>query len=156
MPERIAIVLVMVTITTAVYLVFKSMLEHLRGVKTERIRAEMYNRTLDKLGGGQEVLVYLQSESGGKLFQAMQDEPNKPRQPHSRIMNAVQAGVVLAVLGGGFLAVRGYMSDREAQEAFLVMGTIGMFAGLGMVASGVAAWLLAKNFGLLNGSGRQE
>lgn len=156
MTEKMAITVILLSLMVAVTTMIRGLLEHLRRGRTERIQAEMYNKTLDKLTAGQDVLAYLQSEAGSKIFQAAQMAEKKLGQPQNRIMNAVQAGVVLGFVGAGFLTIRGYMSEAAAQEAFMVIGSIGVFAGLALVASGIAAWALAKKFGLMSGGEAEQ
>lgn len=154
--EQLAIMTVMIAIAIAVTTIFRLVLEHIRHARSERVQSEMYTRTLDKLGGSADVLSYLQSEAGSKLFKTMQDAPLRPAQPVNRIMTAVQIGVVLAVMGIGFLVLRALVTDPDSYEPLTVIGSLGIFAGLAMLASAGSSWLLAKRLGLMDGKGTQE
>lgn len=150
-PEKVAIVMTLLSVVTGVVIIVRSLLDHIRRWRTEKVQAEMYNRTLDKLGAGPEVLNYVQSEAGSKMFKSMQEAPGRPSQPYNRIMNAVQLGVALFVLGIGFLVLRTWMVDQAALDSLLVIGSMGIAAGLALIASGIVSWVMARHFGLING-----
>lgn len=156
MSEKMVILALMISLMVTVTKIIRALLDHLRRGRTERVQAEMYNKTLDKLSAGQEVLAYLQSDTGSKVFRAVEDEPAQPAQPYNRIMNAFQSGAALAVLGGGLLVLKNFMTEPSAMEALLVIGSVSVFAGLALLASGASAWILARKFGLINGELRND
>lgn len=156
MNEKIAILLVLITIAIAVTNIIRVLLDHIRRWRTERTQAEMYNRTLDKLGSGQEILAYLQSETGSKLFRAMQEDRVAPGQPYARIMSSAQLGVVLAILGAGLFVPWAVLPDPAAKEVFQILAYLGIFAGAAMLASAAVAWFLSKKFGLIDGHGSEN
>lgn len=156
MSEKIAILVLMISLMVTVIKIIYALLDHLRRGRTERVQAEMYNKTLDKLSAGQEVLAYLQSDTGSKVFRTVEEEPAQPAQPYNRIMNAFQSGAALTVLGGGLLLLKIFMTEPSAAEALLVIGSVSVFAGLALLASGASAWILARKFGLIQGDAGKD
>lgn len=158
MHERYAIMVVLITITIGVVTIIRALLDHLKRARTERVQADLYNRTLDKLGTGSEVMTYLQSDAGMRLFQSAPEEPSRPGRPYSRIINTVQLGVVVTVVSAGLLLLRTYLDPtaRGEQEALLVFGFLGVFAGVALLLSAGTSWFLAQRFGLMDGTGTRE
>ncbi|HEV2702588.1 MAG TPA: hypothetical protein VGV09_13210 [Steroidobacteraceae bacterium] len=72
-----------------------------------------------KVGSGQELLAYAQTETGKQLLESLKVERISP---HGRIIGAVQAGIVLLTLGGALRILRSEVA--HADEGFRVMGTL--------------------------------
>jgi hypothetical protein len=117
---------------------------------------EMFNRLVDKMGASPEMLEWLKTEAGQKLL-ALNDEglPKgaAPATPHTRVLNAVQGGLLLTFVSSGVLAVSQINAwvgrYDEGRVATLYLGVIGLMAGLGLLASAGAAWWLSKKWGLI-------
>jgi hypothetical protein len=62
-------------------------------------RAAALNRLIEKAGTTQEVVDFLKSESGSRLF----DEPAPEAQSRTHLLRFIMGGVVLAMLGAAFL-----------------------------------------------------
>jgi len=135
--------------------IIRTSLLHIRGVKSERMQVEMFNKLMDKLGSSQEALQYLQM-NGGINFLKLQEAAERPRSPHARILTSVQVGIVAAVVGGGILSLQGRFSDPRDSEPAAVIGTIVLALGLGFLLAGGASWVLSRSMGLLNGTGKSE
>lgn len=113
------------------------------------MNAELQAKVLDKLGSAQEVVAYLGTEAGSRLLDAPVMEKAGP---YSRILSSIQAGIVLAVAGVGVLVVR-TMSPGLDQDGMAFLGVIALALGIGFVISAVAAHVLSKSYGLINGRG---
>ncbi len=74
--------------------------------------------------------------------------------PYSRILSALQAGAVLSLLSAGFL-ILSQMLEKQSQS-FAVVGVLGLCLGLGFLASSGAAYFFSKNWGLINGSPKDD
>jgi predicted phage tail protein len=120
----------------------------IRRYKIAKLQAEVQSRLLDKIGNGQELLAYAQTETGRQLLESLKVERVAP---HGRIIGALQAGIVLVVFGAGMLAVRNHVPD-EAVHGFTIFGALIIALGLGFALSSVASYYLSKSFGLLNGT----
>jgi hypothetical protein len=62
-------------------------------------RAAALNRLIDKAGTSQEVVDFLKSDAGTRLF----DEPAPAAQSRTHLVRFIMGGVVLAMLGAAFM-----------------------------------------------------
>ena len=180
MDEHLAIMTVLITLVIGVVTILKTGLDHLKRSKTERLQFDLYNKVLDRFGSNQEMVTWLQNEGAAGLLKAVET----PRSlPYSRILNAVQGGLLAVVLGAGFMAVSTQIPtpDYQAQKAaaagdpqkeWLVVhdaqrdreqvagvngfGIILMTAGFGLLLGGGASYYLSRKFHLINGETRTD
>lgn len=127
---------------------------HRRWIRATRMQSELNNRLLERLGSNDQLLAYLQSQTGQQLMAApVITDMSAPTAaaPLSRILWAVQAGLVLVSAGIGLLIVRNYVFE-EAGDQLLTMGVLGISIGVGFAAASVASYLLSQRFGLLDSS----
>jgi hypothetical protein len=124
----------------------------IRRYKSTKLQAELRDRLLDKLGSSPELLAYLQTEAGKEFLEPFTTEQ---KTPHRRIVIALEASVVLVLLGAAFLFLRG--SIAGAEQGFLVLGTLTLALGIGFALAAAVSYFLSKSLGLVNGkSGRRE
>ncbi|QOY85327.1 hypothetical protein [Paludibaculum fermentans] len=150
--EAIAIIMVFGTVALAVVIITRALFDHLRRTKAERAQAEIFNKLMDKLGSGAEVLAYLQSEAGQRL---MQGAPQEKPATFGRILNSVQYGVVCTVIGIGVLFLQNIV-DKYSQRDVAVVGTLILTLGIGLLAAAGASYLLSKTLGLINGKTNEQ
>lgn len=146
--EMIAIPVVVGTIAVSVVTIIRSLLDNIRRTKSDRLQAELYTKMLDKFGSSTDLVAYLQTESGMNLLRS--DAPEQPA-AYSRILNAVQFGIIGAVVGGALLWL-GRMFHGEAEEVLMVAGTLVLAAGGGLLLAGAAAYGLSRHLGLVDGA----
>ena len=125
-----------------VWMVFST----IRRYKIAKLQAEVQTKLLEKVGSGQELLAYAQTETGKALLESLRVEAPAP---YTRIIGALQTAIVMISLGVAFLVLRGRVSG--ANEGFLVFGTLLTVMGMGFAMSSAASYYLSKSFGLLNG-----
>jgi hypothetical protein len=105
-----------------------------------RLRMEMQARMLERFASPAELKEFLESEGGRRLLGAL-----SPRQTVApRLLLTVQAGVVLAIVGGGIRSTGKYDLDPA--------GIAVMALGFGLIASAVVSWALARSWGLMPGA----
>jgi hypothetical protein len=114
--------------------------------KAMAIQAEFQSKLLDKFGTSPELLNYLQSDAGTRSLQVPALERSNP---YSRILGAVQTGIILGTLGAAFLFLEGRVAGGG--EGFVIVGALGLALGVGFLASGMVAYTLSKSWGLING-----
>jgi hypothetical protein len=124
-----------------VWMVFST----IRRYKIAKLQAEVQNKLLEKVGSGQELLAYAQTDVGKQLLESLRVETHSP---YARIIGALQTAIVMISLGVAFLLLR---RISGAQEGFLVLGTLITVLGIGFGLSSAASYYLSKSFGLLNG-----
>lgn len=119
---------------------------NIRLTKLGRAQTEMQTHIIEKLGSSQEMLAFLQTETGRRLLET--PAPPEPRRnPVSRILTAVQIGIILTALGGAFFATSGV--GFGTRTGFQILGFLGVCLGAGFLASAAATYILSKSWGLL-------
>lgn len=120
---------------------------NIRLAKVARSQGQMQADLIEKLGSSQELMGFLQTEAGQRLLSARSLPESKPS-PFPRILNTVQAGIVMTALGGA-LAV---LSDVVplARETFIAFGAIIGAVGAGLLISALASYGLSRSMGLLD------
>ncbi len=121
----------------------------IRRYKIAKLQAEVQTRLLEKVGSGQELLAYAQTETGRELLESLKVERVAP---HGRIIGALQTGIILLFFGAALLLLRSHVSFAGESEGFVVFGTLICALGVGFALSAVASYYLSKSFGLLNGA----
>ena len=117
----------------------------IRRYRTSRLQAELHTRMLEKFSSSQDLLAYAQTDAGKRFLESLAIEDVTP---YRRIIGALQAGIVLVLLGIALLFLRGRVMDAE--QPLLVFGTLALALGIGFAISSAAAYYLSKSFGLLN------
>jgi len=119
----------------------------IRRYKIAKLQSEVQKSLLERVGSGQELLAYAQTDAGKRLIESLRVENTSP---HTRIIGAVQTAIVMISLGIGLLFLRSHVPEGE--EGLMVFGTITTVLGIGFALSSLASYYLSKAFGLLNGS----
>ena len=127
----------------SVWVVFST----IRRFKIAKLQAEVQSKLLEKVGSGQELLAYAQTDAGKTLLESLRVEAFSP---YTRIIGALQNAIVMVSLGVAFLFLRGRVSGAE--QGFLVLGTLITVLGMGFGLSSAVSYYLSKSFGLFNGS----
>jgi len=149
--EMIGMISVVITMTTGIIAILRLSLEHIRRSRADRFQADFYNKLLDRFGASTELFNYLQGEHGLRLLQA--PPPARPA-PHSRILNAIQFGMVGTGIGSALLFLNTYVQN-EAKYSCLFFGAVFLSAGLGLLLSSVASYQISKKLGLIE-TGKME
>jgi len=118
----------------------------IRRYKIAKLQADVQQKLLERVGSGQELLAYAQTDAGKKLLESLRVETVSP---YGRIIGALQTAIIMICFGAGLLFLRGHVSGSE--EGFLVFGTILTVLGIGFALSAAASYYLSKSFGLFNG-----
>jgi hypothetical protein len=119
---------------------------NIRRAHASRAVADLHSKLLDKCAGSQDLLAYIESASGRKFLESAGMEA---MQPWSRILNAFQAGFVLALVGVAELIVRMLEQNPDTSEFLLVTGAVALAIGVGFLVSAAASFVVSKSWGLL-------
>jgi hypothetical protein len=114
-----------------IWIVARFKLERRRQASEERLRL------LERLGGPQEVLDFLNSQTGEKLLRLSNPAPN----PARALGGIVLAGLVTLFGGLAFLV----LSDRDA--GLMIPALLGSFGGVALLLGGWISYLLARRLG---------
>lgn len=121
---------------------------NIRQTKLGRAQAEMQANLLERLGSSQELLNFLQTDAGRRLLEFAPPSPEPRRNPLGRILNSMQAGIILGAVGGAFFATSGAYFGTTA--SFQILGFLGVCLGAGFLVSAAATYILSKSWGLLD------
>jgi hypothetical protein len=94
------------------------------------------------------------TDAGKKFLEAspiaMDFEPEQ-RMPNAvaRVLTPVQIGIVMILLGAGFLFLKGIRPDVDFQTSMMVLGTLFLMPGIGFILSAGVTWMLAGRLGLM-------
>jgi hypothetical protein len=119
---------------------------NIRRSKATRVVAELHTKLLDKCAASQELLGYLESEAGRRFLESASISGTNPA---SRILNALQGGATLSLVGVALLRVHANVEHVDFQQFLLVSGAVATATGLGFLISAGVSYLLCKSWGIL-------
>ncbi len=123
------------------------------GARTKQKRwealASVQNRMLDKFGSAQEFTEFLKTPEG-RSYMLVAADKGEGGQP-SKILGSIKAGIVLSMLGIGFLVLAGAFED-----GFVVPGVLLLSLGIGFLGSSLISTRLARSWGMLKSSDEGE
>ena len=133
-------------------------ISHRRWVRQSKVQTEVHTKILDRMQSNEELLAYIQTPAGQRFLQTGPSPLEEPAMrtvgaPFSRILWAVQAGVMLMALGiGAWLIQRTAMA--ELAPLFNAVGIIATVLGLGAMVAAGASYMLSVRLGLINPDAR--
>jgi hypothetical protein len=126
---------------------------NIRRSHAARAVAQLHSKLLDKCAASQDLMAYLESETGRKFLESAGTESANPA---GRILNAIQAGAIALFVGIAELIVRMTMDviirNSDEDHFLLVSGAIALAIGIGFLISAATSFALTKSWGLLNPS----
>jgi hypothetical protein len=146
MSENLTIAIVLSTCASVFGWAVWVIAANIRRSRTSKQIVALHARLLDRFATSQELIAFLEGESGRRYFEALESDL---KDPLSRILNGIQAGVVLILLGGSLLAVKSGQTGQTARNALEILGIPGIALGAGFLISAVISHRLCKSWGLL-------
>lgn len=148
------LLLFFLVISFAILWLLRMLLQNRRWGRIFKVQTDIHAKLLDKLSGSQELFSYLGTEAGKKFLEmapiaASLESPQRPGllSPITRILAPLQFGVVSTLAGIGLLFIKGYYNDNGA---LLLLGTLALTLGLGLVLSAGISWIIARRLGLIS------
>ena len=131
-------------------------LENRRWGRIFKLQTEVHGRLIDKFASNTELLTYMDTEAGKRFLEAAPipvnfDEHQRVPSAVARVLIPLQIGIVLSLLGAGFLFIRHARADMEIP--LLVLGTLVLMPGLGFIISAGITWVLASRLGMMPETG---
>jgi len=102
-----------------------------------RARAEFQKQILDKFSSGKEFAEFVSSEGSQRFLATLSAQTMAPRH---RVLRGMRGGIVLAVLGLGFLLLAGL------RHGFVVPGVLCLALGAGLLISAAASYHFSKKW----------
>ena len=119
---------------------------NIRRNRSVKYSADIHSKLLDRFTNNQELVAFLEGPAGREFFESshfdLADSVN-------RILNAVQLGVALLLLGLALLAVRATQDDRFTRDILLMVGAPAMGVGTGFLISAIVSYRLCRAWGLI-------
>lgn len=157
-PRDIWVFLVFLCILSSAIWLLRMLLENRRWSRVFRVQTETYNKLLDKFTTNEELINYVRSESGKHFLESASipfgyDLQRRPGSPLSRVLLPLQFGVVVSLVGLGFLYLRNTFKD---EPSLLILGVLTLMLGIGFIISAGFSWLVARHSGLLQQGAQLE
>jgi hypothetical protein len=148
MPPIIALAFFLVALTWTLRL----FVENRRWSRIFTLQNEVHTKLIEKFSSNQELAAYMETEPGKRFLEAAPIPLNfgsEQRVPNAvaRVLTPVQIGVVLVLLGVGFLMLRNAGPDMAIPMR--VLGTVILMPGIGFIISAGITWVLAARLGLM-------
>ncbi len=132
----------------------RTVIDHRRWLRLTKTQTEVHSKLFDRLSSNEDLLAYIQTSSGRRFLEGAGASPALPAQPRplgapvSRILWAVQVGIVILAGALGVLVVSGRVIEEVAQPLFAI-ATIGISLGLGFIVSSGVAYVVSRSMGLI-------
>jgi hypothetical protein len=135
------------------------LLENRRWNRIFKLQTDVHSRLIERFGTSQEVLTYMNTESGKRFLEATPiatgiDHRQPMPSPVARVLTPLQVGIVMTLLGVGLIGVGHNIA--EGRDAFLVLGMVVLMPGIGFIISAGITWVLARHLGLMPQSGAEN
>jgi hypothetical protein len=132
--------------------------KHHGRMERRRLQLEAQSRLLDRIGPGDALTAFLQTEEGKALLKSYEsfDEPDKPvHRRHDGIRMSVitlsTAGVICIGIGAGFM----YAANIAVEHDLYIPAGIVAGVGVGCIVAALIHYILGKAWGML-GNGREQ
>jgi hypothetical protein len=132
----------------------KAGIEHRRWLRATKIQVDAHTKIVDRLSSNDDLLAYMQSQTGQQFLTASLGVPAAAAAPlavgapFNRILWSVQVGIVVAAAGFGLWLAKNGVIDEVAQP-LQVISILAMALGAGFVASAFASYVLSRQLGLV-------
>jgi hypothetical protein len=129
-------------------------IEHRRWLRATKIQVDAHTKIVDRLSSNEDLLAYMQSQTGQQFLSAsigvpaVAAAPVAVGAPFNRILWSVQVGIVVAAAGLGLWLAKAGVIDEVAQP-LQVISILAMALGAGFVASAFASYALSRQLGLV-------
>ncbi len=148
----IALTVAFACFLAALVWMIRALLENRRWNRIFKLQSEVHGRLIDRFSSNQELATYMETEAGKRFLEAAPipvSIESGQRMPNTvaRVLTPLQIGIVLVLLGIGFLLLR--RATPEMETPMLVLGTVVMMPGIGFIISAGITWVLAARLGLM-------
>ena len=153
-PSEVLAFFVFVCVLCAAIWLLRVLLENRRWSRVLKIQTEVHGKLLDRFANNQELLTYMNTDAGKRFLESAPIPASLGEAPQakmsmsmSRVLMPLQFGVVLTLVGIGFLVLRNRPEIGDAGP-FTVFGMLGLMLGLGFIISSGISFFLARHLGL--------
>lgn len=157
--EGVGVLVIMSSMFAFFAWLVRVVLDHRRGwLRQSKTQVETHAKILDRLTSHDDLIAYIQSPAGQRFLESAPIEVDgRPRPSNtslSRVLLAVQAGIVLMALGGGFAVLEGRFG--EPRKGFSMLSTLALALGAGFLLSAAASYVISMRHGLIAGDAKTQ
>jgi hypothetical protein len=151
--DKMIPMVIVVTIFGALVLIVRFLVESRRWSRTFKMQSEVHSRLIDKFSTSQELAAYMETEAGKRFLEAAPISTGASAGPFvpnvvARVLTPLQIGLVMVLLGIGFLLLRN-VGGEDTAESMMITGTVMLMPGIGFILSAGATWAVAHRLGLM-------
>jgi hypothetical protein len=144
--------LVFLCVLAALIWLIRQFLENRRWSRMLKLQTEVHGKLIERLSSNQELLAYMETDAGKRFLEAAPipigfEPEHRVPSAVARVLTPLQIGIVLSLLGAGFLFIR--HSQEELVIPFLILGTMFLMPGIGFILSAGITWVLAGRLGMM-------
>jgi hypothetical protein len=152
-PQAIDALIDPITISFTFCFVTWILLTSIRRVKNTNAQAAVQEKLFARIDSPEALATLTSTESGRLFLESLTLEKPEPTSPHRRILNGIQAGVVLTTFGLALMYLH-HVKVSDGPE-LLVFGTGALGIGVGFLIAAAASLGLSRSLGLIgNDAGR--
>jgi hypothetical protein len=128
-------------------------LTSIRRVMNTKAQAAVQEKLFARIDSAESLAALTSTESGRLFLESLTLEKPEPTSPHRRILNGIQAGVVLTTFGLALMYLH-HVKVTDGPE-LLVFGTGALGIGVGFLIAAATSLWLSRSLGLIgNDAGR--
>jgi hypothetical protein len=118
-----------------------------------RLITDLNSRLLDRMGSVKDFSEFLQTPGGSQFLDTLTADKGSTG-PTERILRAVQTGIVISVVGVGFLFIARIFAGRVdptefVVEPIIIIGIVLLSLGIGFLLAAVASYVIGRRLGVL-------
>lgn len=148
--EYVAITIVICALAGVTGWIISVIASSFRQMRSSRDLVNLHGKLLDRFSNSSELIAYLEGDAGRRFFESLTIDG---RDSISRILNSMQAGLVLFLLGVGLVALRSTQDEAWLRQILLLAGTPTATVGAGLLISSFIAFRLCKSWGVMRERG---
>ena len=137
-----------ITITFTLCFLSWIILTSIRRVMTTRAQSAVQEKLFARIDSPEALAALTSTDSGRFFLESLTLEKPEPTSPHRRILNGIQAGVVLSTFGLALMYLH-HVKVTDGPE-LLVFGTGALGIGVGFLIAAAASLGISRSLGLLN------
>lgn len=145
MSENITVAIVIPAIAVVFGWIVWAVAVNIRRNRSARYSSEIQAKLLDRFTTNEGLVSFLEGSAGKRFFESLNLEPGDLAR---RLLNSVQMGIALFLLGASLLAVRTTQDQDLIRQVLLMIGAPILAIGLGLLISVFVSQRLSRAWGL--------
>jgi hypothetical protein len=126
-------------------------LTSIRRVMTARAQSAVQEKLFARIDSAESLAALTSTDSGRLFLESLTLEKPEPTSPHRRILNGIQAGVVLSTFGLALMYLH-HVKVTDGPE-LLVFGAGALGIGIGFLIAAATSLWISRSLGLLDTRG---